>query len=378
MRLHSGDCRGGVPESGSGLDRVAKRLRMSCGVLLVLSLIGGGPALAEEQEEQEGGLLDQISEWFESSSTDATETQSPKSVGKREESPQSSPADVLADRFPTPSGVYRVVQDLIAETDLLRDEVGVFGIPPESELQQERLPIHVYVKALEVLSKVTRIQNRFGVPTAQSGRIPFKEVDWGDVDQIVLHTLDELRRIKTRWGMKGMIESATLEVGMTSDQVYRRLSYASSLLDGLLGRPLTPDDVFLNCASILGDLELVASELGVPLDLEVPEADGANNSWKDVARQVKLATLRIINLQTRLGMNPSVMPKLTMVRVTPSEVFDYSNILLAETARMKFRLGVDTFPEEPPDTDGKTADDIVELLLGITNALDTITAAVGG
>ena len=367
-------------------DRGAKHLWISWAVMLVLSQIGWSPALAEdqedqeereeqeEQEEQEGGLLDQISEWFESSSTG---TRPPKSIGGREESQRPSSAVGEADRFPSPGGAYRIVQDLIAEAALLREDVGVYGVPPESELQPERLPVHVYVKAQEVLSKVIGIQVRFGVPAAQSGRVPFKEVDWGDVEQHVLYVLDELRKIKARWNMEGEIEPATLEVDMSPAQVYRRLSYASFLLDGLLGRPLTPDDVFLICASVLGDVEIVASELGVPLDLEVPDAGGDKN-WKDVARQVKLATLRMISLQTRLGMRASIMPKLTMVRVTPSEVFDYSNTLLAETARIKFRLGIDMLPEEPPDSDGKTADDVFELVLGITKALDTITAAIGG
>ena len=366
--------RGDILKSESKLvaDRGAKRIRVSCAVLLVASQIGWSPAVAEEAEEREGGLLDQLSEWLGVSST--TTTVPPKSVTNIEQSQQSS-ADAEAGRLATPSDIYRVIQDLVAEIALLREEVGVSGLPAEMELQPERLPIHVYTKTLEAQSKVIRIQSRFGVPAAQSGRIPFKEVDWGDVEQSVLHILDELRKIKARWEMDGEIESATLEVGMTPAQVYQRLSYASSLLDGLLGRPLTPDDVFLNCASIMGDLELLASELGVALDLEVPEVDGVE-SWKDVARHIKLAMLRITNLQTGLGMKASIMPKLTMVRVTPSEIFDYSNTLLAETARIKFRLGIDTLPEELPDSDGKTAADVVAMLRGITNALDAITTAV--
>ena len=357
MRLDSDGYRGDV------------RTRLICGVLLAASQIGWSPAVAEERE---GGWLDEMAEWFETSSTDVVP---PKSVRNREESQQTSPVNGDAGGIPTPGVVYQVVQDLISETALLREEVGVSGIPPELELQQERLPIHVYAKALEVLSKVIRIQSRFGVPTAQSGRIPFKELNWGDVEQGVLHALDELRKIKTRWKMDGEIESATPEVEVTTEQVYQRLSYASFLLDGLLGRPLTSDDVYLNCASTLGDLELVASELGIPLHLEVPEVDGIK-SWKDVARHVKLATSRIINLQTRLGMDASVMPKLTMVRVTPSEVFDYSNTLQAETARIKFRLGIDALPEQSFDSDGKTAADVFELVMSITKALDAIAAAV--
>ncbi len=351
----------------------AKQFSVSCGVLLMAGQIGWSPAVAaEEEEEREDGWLDQISEWFETSSTG---TRPPKSVRNGEDSRSSS--DGPTARSADPGGVYGLVGDLIAEIALLREEVGVYGVPPESELQPERLPVHVYAKALEVLSKVNKIQSRFGVPAAQSGWIPSKEIDWGDVEQSVLQVLDELRKIKTRWNMDGEIESAIVDEAIAPAQVYQRLSHASSLLDGLLGRPVTPDDVYLGYAGVLVDLELVASDLGVPLRLEVSGVDGTK-SWMDVARHVKLATLRIINLQTILGMDPSVMPKLTMVRVRSSEVFDYSNTLLAETARIRFRLGIDALPEKPSNSEGKTAADVLRVVLGITEALDTITAAVEG
>ena len=121
--------------------------------------------------------------------------------------------------------------------------------------------------------------------------------------------------------------------------VYKNLADASFLLDGLAGRPLTPNDVFLNTAYILDELELIAAKLRAPLSLDVPAVEGRKTP-KDVAQQVLRASYKMVNLQTRLGMDASSVPNLTLVRVTPSEVYDATNMLLAEMTRIKHHLDI--------------------------------------
>ena len=84
-------------------------------------------------------------------------------------------------RGATPSHVFQAVRNLIAEIGILREELGVYDYPPEAELQEDRAPVHAYVKTLEVLTKVSGIQRRMGVPAAPVGRVPFKEIVPGDV-----------------------------------------------------------------------------------------------------------------------------------------------------------------------------------------------------
>ena len=53
----------------------------------------------------------------------------------------------------TPSHVFQAVQNLIAEIDILREELGVYDYPPEAELQDDRAPVHLYVKTLSFRTK---------------------------------------------------------------------------------------------------------------------------------------------------------------------------------------------------------------------------------
>ncbi len=326
------------------MTRSTGRRRVTFGVFLVASQIAWSAAFAQERDE---GWLDDLSGWFQPSSSAAGAFR---------------PAD-------------QTVQDLIAELVLVREAVGVYDTPAEAELHQERRPIHVYAKALEVLSKVIEVQRRFGVPLAEPGRIPLEEIGWPAVTARILYVVDELRKIKEPLDIDGRIKPATAASASTAAELYQSLGYASSLLDGLLGRPLTTDDVQRNCTSVLGELELVAAALGVSLDLEVPAVDQVVG-WKDVAGRLVLALSRVIDLQKRLGMDASGMPSLTMVRVTPAEVFDASGTLLAEIVRVKIHFGIETLRRDRPETIGTTVTDTFAATLVIIEALDAMTAAI--
>lgn len=328
---------------------IMKQATTMC-LALLLAGLPGGQAIAQEAE---AGFFDRILEWLSSPS----------------ETPGQS-----GNEGATPSDVSRAVQDLISEIAILREELGVFDYPPQAELQDDRTPVHVYAKTLEVLSKVVRAQRRFGVPEAGSRQIPFKEVHSGDVLANVEHITDEIRKIKTQMLIEREIEPAALVGGLSPSFVYKNLADASFLLDGLGGRALTPDDVYRNCMFILGEMDLIASKLGVSLDLELPEV-GEEKRPVEVAQQVLRATYKVINLQTALGMDASGVPSLTLVRVTPSEVFDSTNMLLAEMARIKFHLDVDERRRASPEPTGKRPSDSFALVLGIIKNLDRMSAA---
>lgn len=318
----------------------------ACAALVLTGTLATQPAMA-----QEGSWRDTISNWFNPNDS-------------RDGGPTGA----------TPSHVDQAVQDLLAEINVLRDELGVYDYPPEAELQEDRAPVHVYVKSLEVLTKLTGIQRRFGIPTATVGQVPFKEIEPADVLANVAYILGEVRKIKSEMVITQTIEPAPLVGGKTASSVYKSLADASFLLDGLRGRPLTPDDMFRNAGYVLDEMELIAAKLRVPLDLELPEVNGAKRPV-DVAQQVLRATYKVINLQTRLGMDASGVPSLTLVRVTPSEVYDATNMLLAEMARIKLHLGInvprDNTTSEPR---GMRPEDAFAAVLVIVRNLDLMSA----
>ena len=274
----------------------------------------------------------------------------------------------------TPSHVYQATLDLLAEIQILRDELGTDDYPVEAELQEDRAPIHVYAKTLEVLTKVSRVQRRLGMPPAGVGQIPIKEVVPRDVLQNVANILLEVRRIKGQMVIDTQIDPAPFVGGKTPSTVYKNLADASFSLDGLSGRSLNPNDVFSNTQYILDELELIAAKLRVPLRLQLPAVEGRKTP-KDVAQQVLRASYKVVTLQIRLNMDASSVPTLTLVRVTPSEVFDATNMLLAEMTRIKAHLGINVPREPRPESRLRTPTDVFAQVLLIIQNLDLMSEA---
>ena len=69
------------------------------------------------------------------------------------------------------------------------------------------------------------------------------------------------------------------------------------------------------------------------------------------------------------------MPTLTLVRVTPSEVYDATIMLMAEMNRIKVHLGI-ARPREPrPDSTDKDPGDVYAQVMLIIENLDAMVEA---
>ena len=274
----------------------------------------------------------------------------------------------------TPSHVYQATQNLIAEIQVLRDAMGIMDYPPEAEPQEDRAPVHVYAKSLEVMKKISRAQRRLGMRPGRVGQIPVKEIVPGDVLGSVETLIRELHRTKDQLVIEDEINPTPFEGGKTPSAVYKALGDASFLLDGLVGRPIAPTDVFANVVHIQGEMELIAAKLKAELELNPPVVEGRKRP-QDVAQQVLRATFKTINLETRLGMDASGVPNLTLVRVTPAEVYEATNVLLAEMVRIKAHLGINLPREETTDARNKTPSDVFAQVLLVIRNLDILAKA---
>ncbi len=277
----------------------------------------------------------------------------------------------------SPSQVFQATEDLLAEIEVLLAAFATSHFPPRAGIIEGRAPVHVYAKSLEVLTKVTQVQRRLGLPLARMGHLPVKTIGSADVLDHVEYVLRELRSIKTQMAIDGQIETAPLKSGSTSSMNYQNLADASLMLDGLVGRTLTPADVYRNALSIFDELELVAAMLGVSVSFELAPVD-QEIAPADVAAQILRATYSAINLQARLQMEPSAVPAMTLVRVSPSESYDATNLLMAEMLRIKAHLGVTLARAERPDLPmDQQSKDTFALVTLIVGNIDRVAAAVG-
>ena len=302
-----------------------------------------------------------------------------------ENAPSDTPERVLTGGAPpaasaplevqTALAAYLAVQDMIAEIDILREELGIDDIPIEVELMERHAPIHVYSKSLEVLAKVISVQRRLGLPAGSIGQIPFKDIDSADVLASFTYIIDELRQIKAQMGIHRQIVPASRESGVSPATIYKMLGDASFRLDGLRGQSLSPNDVYRIGALILDEMALIAQKFDVRLTFESAPLTVSKYPI-DVATQIARALHKAAELQSRLQMDVSNIPKPKLVRVTPSENYDAINMLLAELARIKLHLGIDVrrddYPTRPQD---KGSGDVFAMVRLIVHNLDKLSRA---
>ena len=274
----------------------------------------------------------------------------------------------------TPSHVFQLGSDLLSEIEIVREAMGVTDYPLEAEPAEDRAPIHVYSKTLEVRTKIAAAQKRLGMTPSSVGRIPVKQVLPKDVYGSVESALAEVRRVKEQLVIEDEIEPAELEGGRTPSHVYQLMGDASYMMDGLVGRPQDVNDVFRNLTLLLGDMELVATKLKVALALEPPEAK-KRKRLKEVGQQVMRGTFKLINLQTRLGMDASGVPEVTLVRVTPANLYEAINIMNAEMVRIKVHLDILLPPEETDVARNKKPRDLFAMAVLIVRNLDRLAKA---
>ena len=279
--------------------------------------------------------------------------------------------EAIAQEGVTPSHVYQQASDLISEIEVLREAIGVTDEPLEHEPVTDRQPLHVYSKVLELQHKIAAAQRRLGMSPATVGQIPVKQIAPADVKGAVEYALAQVRRIKTQMHIEDEISPAPLEGGKTPSDVYQWVGDASYLLDGLVGHPIDLNDVYTDLLALHGDMELVATKLKVALQIDPPEVTGRKR-LKEIGQQVLRSTFKLINLQTRLGMDASSVPEVHLVRITPANLFETISMMDAEMVRIKHHLGINLPHEEHGAVRNKKKRDVFAMVLLVIKNLDIL------
>ena len=379
--------------------RIARRLGAG-----VLALAAGAacPPSAHAAEEDGRGWLDAVVDFLTRPEGAPVEVPLRKQAGPEAPPPAAAPPDTAqapetetGDTAPTSSApapapasperlegatladVHRAVEGLVADITLLRAASGADDAPPEAPLLEDRAPVHVYVKTLEVWGRVAEAQRRLELPAGAVGRIPPEPVDAPGLLGAVEHVRAALAAVAAHAGVEPGAVPAGAEPGAapTPSALYRRLAHASGLLDALAGGPLSSGDVHRAALAAVDEVAAIAGALGVTLDPEPLPVKGPKRPL-DVAQQLLRALYKVVHLQARLHMDASRVPSLSLERASPAGNHDLLNLLRAELARIAWHLGVaEAPPERPAPAEGASADAAFAAAQAIVRTLDRLAEA---
>lgn len=285
---------------------------------------------------------------------------------------QEMPGGMMPAGGMTPSDVHQHARWVIAEIQAIREHEGVTETPRDPGTQVNKLPIHVYQKAVEVMGKVGRYQESLGMEPMEVDALPFTaltpEVVFAPVDEILVN----LRSVKNELGMTETVPQPEFIAGRNPTQVYELLWRASYMMDGLT-EAIQPTDVYAKQRQATADLTVVARALGVSLPED--RETFSNKEPRDVLMENYVNMYRLARVQRELGMQPFYVPPLPGGELTPANVYDTAGTLIGELHRIKAEVGVER-PTPPLRTvDGKTPDDVYAEAKFIQAGLDRLLQA---
>lgn len=273
----------------------------------------------------------------------------------------------------TPSHVYQATQNIIAEIELIRTANNDSKITRIPGIQSGKLPLHVYSKSLEVMEKIARYQNKLGLTPVKVDQIPLETINPSDVYLQTEQLLSELARIKTALRIDTNPTPAQLVKGKGPSDVYENLWRASYMLDGLVGQT-SPNEVFLNTLYIREELAQIAKQLGVETRTD-PLQPTTGKSPEDVNLEAFKHLHRIGLLERYLEITPIRVPSFPAGDIRPSDVFDSTNVMLAELVRVKVFLGIKTQRSTQARPKDKKPDDVFHQMRFIDNSLLALLAS---
>ena len=272
----------------------------------------------------------------------------------------------------TPSHLYQQTENIIAEIRLLRQSLGIADAPRDPGVQVKKRPLHVYAKSLEIVEKIARAQKRLGLDPVAVPQIPLQKITSGDVFDVTQLVLQQVRRIKAKEGINQTIAPAPLTENKTPSDVYENMWRASYLMDGLAG-PTDPNLVYRNTQYILSELALIAPKLGVFLNGSAP-APLAGKTPVDVNIEGFKNLHKTSILQRKLALTPLRVPTFPGGKITPADVFDTTNMLLAELVRLKVHFGIGQARAYMAPPQGKKPADVLAQMQQIGTSLDAMLA----
>ena len=266
----------------------------------------------------------------------------------------------------TPSDVLVVLETVHAELQRLYEADGKPFPQPVTKSETPRRPRHVYYKAREVYVKLQTLRWLNGLPRKQLELAPTREIRPTEVRGLSDRILQDLRELKEVYFLDGNASSPAKKSGITPTGPYLALAYASQLIDGLDIPNVVPNDVYRVALAVLADMEVVyQAKVGRPSGVEL-QSGTTGKSPADVYNAAE-ALMQAIKDKTEGDEEFTIPAGVTLLekpggRLTPTQVLNMMNNLLAELSAVKVKLSATTQNELPPEPSGKNPSNVFDVI----------------
>jgi len=269
----------------------------------------------------------------------------------------------------TPSNVYQAVEQTVANIKAIRSKQSINESVREPGIQVAKTPLHVYTKGMELFEKIQRVKSKLSLGVESLPELPSSNVSPGDVLGLVTKINASLDDIKQHMSVT-TTEQFTFVDGKTPSDVYEHVWRASLLMDDLAGQ-INPSYVYRNTQQVIAGLKNIASSMNRPVSIpEVELVKGATPLDANIEGYKVL--YQLISLERSLAVKPFRVSSFPAGKITPSDVYDTTNNILAELTRINIKLNLPAIAQASLSSDKKTPSDVVGQLKKIQSILDQL------
>ncbi len=260
----------------------------------------------------------------------------------------------------TPSDVYSESLILKQMLERLRLENGLKEPLEEIELQRDKLPRHVLQKSIEVLRKVDKYREIHGMGAITVPPVPSRDITPQDVYKNVERLKEEVALLLVnKADRKNFVYKQFYN--KTPSDVYRELWIISLGFDALLGQGFTPTDVYAQTEQIVELIQFLRQSQREKKQVTLPALKANQHPNHALYKSVELIA-KISKAEKKLWMHAVPIPKVEQKVISPTEVYDSLQTVIAELNRISRRLGLERDFALKAPTGKKTPADVVQNL----------------
>lgn len=262
----------------------------------------------------------------------------------------------------TPADVYTEALKIQGDIKIISRYFNVKTVASPTAVQTRLKPRNAWQKTYEIMVKINILREKYGLPRIEEVQIkPLKKLDPGLTHEQVRRILTELDIFMTRVGISSRTPQAKRQRSKTPADVYNLLNAISTQLDTVIGESFTPSHVYAQTMRILDDLNVILARLDIHERIGPPNKD-SNTQPKDVYDTALLAMNEVHRLQRLAAVEPIDFRLFKVGEITPSDVFDMSQMLLAELQPIKAHLELSSITTPAQVYSGKNPSDSKQVL----------------
>lgn len=276
--------------------------------------------------------------------------------------------------YKTPTDVFRLTLILADQLQTIQKDRNSQYHLPEIPPQTGKDPGHVLQKAIEILNKINRLRQIKGMGPIAILPYPARHITNNDVYQMVSRLVSEVRLLSEHHTQPTLTaHTPTNLVAKTSNDVYQKLWSISHAMDPMLGvRGFSPSDVYAQSMHILELVRFLRLTQNIGQKVAKPPLPTGKHSNHALQAAYKLLA-KIAKIESNLWIKPTETPKVPHRVITPTEVYDALQHVIAELQRIKYRLGVERYLPTPAVEVGKSPNDVIQNLEWATAMLPTFS-----